>query len=253
MACSLAAIAVPKLFKASAWYRSQAADWSVHIRWWIQPVCWLVFVAAGCVLLRLMRHRSEEPISKPTLGLGTGWRTATTGILFAFACTLPMLVLGLTSPRQTDTADLFYTTVQASFVEELLFRGFAFGMLVQLARARVWPAAILTGLAFGTIHLSGFSPATVQREFLWVAIIALGGILYAWLFWRWKWNLWMVIGLHLFMNLWWGIWDLGQNALAPWAVTVARVLTITLAVTLTEFAARNERFARHFHHRTIPG
>lgn len=117
----------------------------------------------------------------------------------------------------------------------------------------MWPAAILTGVAFGAIHLSGFGLAAVQGEFVWVAVIGVGGALYAWLFWRWKWNLWVVIALHLFMNLWWGVWDLGENALGPWAVTAARVLTLTLAVTLTEFAAKNERLAGHFQHHTIPG
>jgi membrane protease YdiL (CAAX protease family) len=252
LVCFFLAIAIPKLFKASAWYRSQAVDWSVHIRWWIQPAWWLFLIAMGCGLLWLMRRNSEEPIGQPTLGLRTGWKSAAIGILFALACTIPMLALGFLSPEQTDTSDLFYTTVQAGFVEELLFRGFAFGMLVQLGRVRVWPAAILTGVVFGAVHLSSFNTEAVQREFVWIAMIAVGGVLYAWLFWRWKWNLWVIIALHLFMNLWWGVWDLGENTLGPWAVTVARVMTLTLAVTLSEFAAKSERLAKHFQNHTIP-
>lgn len=253
MLCFLLAVAAPKLLKASGWYRTHAGEWSVHIRWWIQPIMWLLIVATGCALLRAMRFRVSPSVAAPVLGLRTGWARAVTGTLFASVCTIPMLALGLLSPLRTDLDDLFYTTAQAGFFEELLFRAFAFGLLVQLGRVRVWPAAVLTGAIFGAIHLTAYTPAALQREFVWIAIIALGGTLYAWLYWRWRWNLWVVIALHAFMNLWWGIWDLGDNSLGPWAATAARVLTIASAITLTELAAKGERFARHFEHRTITG
>jgi membrane protease YdiL (CAAX protease family) len=156
-----------------------------------------------------------------------------------------MLLLGLFCPGRAFGGMLFYTTFLAGLSEELLFRGFAFGLLVQLGRMRVWSAAILTGVIFGLVHLVnvGVRDLPLSGQVPWIGMIALGGVLYAWLFWRWRYNLWLVITLHTLMNLWWGVFELDASTLGSWGATASRVLTIALAITITELAARGRRFS----------
>lgn len=243
-------IVLPKLLFRSAWYRTHAPEWSIHLRYWIQPAIWGVCIALGWLVLERMR-RGEAGLDRSEMGILVAPRRAAAGLGIAFLCTLPMLAVGLLSPRQDDLSRLFYGTVQAGFFEEWFFRAFAFGLLVQLGGMRVWPAAVLIGTVFGSVHLSAYTTDAISDEFAWVALIGLGGVLYAWLFWRWRWNLWLVIGLHTFMNLWWGVFDLDKNTLGGWAATASRVASIGLAITLTEFMANRQRSGTPSEPRTI--
>ncbi|MEM9373599.1 MAG: CPBP family intramembrane glutamic endopeptidase [Planctomycetota bacterium] len=163
-----------------------------------------------------------------------------------------MLMVGVFSPREADLSRLFYGTARAGFFEEWLFRAFAFGLLVQIARWRVWPAAVFTGAVFGLIHLNRYTIEALWSGAGGLAFIGLGGVLYAWLYWRWQWNLWIVIGLHTFMNLWWGLWDLHENALGGWAVTASRVLAVGGAITITEIARKRPGLGERLGVHTMP-
>jgi len=237
--CFVVAVVVPKAFFRSDWYRANATDYSIHLRLWIQPMIWTGCIAAGWFLLGQIGRRDGA-----TLGVLIGKRRAVVGASVGFACSLPMLVVGLLSPQETDLSRLFYRTAQAGFFEEWLFRAFAFGLLVQLARWRIWPAALFSGAVFGLIHLGNYSLEGLMDEAGGLAFIGLGGVLYAWLFWRWNWNLWVVIALHLFMNLWWELWILDQNSLGVWAVTGSRIVAVGAAITLAEIARKRPALGR---------
>ncbi len=238
-------IAAPKVFFYSAWYQSHRSEWSIHLRLWIQPAWWSACIGLAWVILARMRRHAGE-IARPRMGVLISPPRAASAVVFAFACAVPMLMLGLLSPPSPDRDLLFYGTVQAGFFEEWFFRAFAFGLLIQLARMRLWPAAVLTGAIFGLVHLRGYSLEAFAGQWTGLAFIGLGGVMYAWLFWRWRWNLWVVIALHTFMNLWWELFELGDNSLGPWAATASRVVTIALAITLTEFMVKSVRFGRLF-------
>ncbi|RMH25522.1 MAG: CPBP family intramembrane metalloprotease [Planctomycetota bacterium] len=238
-------IAAPKIFFYSSWYQSHRSEWSIHLRLWIQPAWWTVCIASGWVILEHMRRKVADS-RRPRMGVLISPARAGFAVVFAFVCAVPMLALGLLSPPSPDRDLLFYGTVQAGFFEEWFFRAFAFGLLIQLGRMRLWPAAVLTGTIFGLVHLRGYSLSALTGQWTGLAFIGLGGVMYAWLFWRWRWNLWVVIALHTFMNLWWGLFELGDNSLGPWAATASRVITIGLAITLTEFMVKSVRFGRLF-------
>jgi uncharacterized protein len=81
-------------------------------------------------------------------------------------------------------------TVVAPVGEELFFRGYFFGALRNWRG--VWPAAIITGLVFGAIHL-GSAPV---GQLVPLAVLGVGlCLLYAW-----SGSLYVPITLHAFNN-----------------------------------------------------
>ena len=88
-----------------------------------------------------------------SMGLSHGFGT---GLLFAVTATLPMIA-GYAVIGEFDrelTADAAFTWIFiAGIFEELVYRGFVFGQLFRYARWGFLPAALLTALAFGSLHL----------------------------------------------------------------------------------------------------
>ena len=219
-------ILLVRVLKRSDWYRAHAIDWPRDARYMVQPVIWAVLLTITILLAR----RCSASARHATLGLLIGWRRAMHGAAIGLACASPMLALGLLAPRREITHEIIQGTLVAGLSEEILFRGFAFGFLVQLARWRVWPAAILTGAVFGALHIDWGS--SIAPQLGWVSFIGLGGVLYAWIHARSGWNLWIPIALHTAMNLWWAYFDLNATPLGPTGATLARVLCVTLVIVI---------------------
>ncbi|MEG1451747.1 CPBP family intramembrane glutamic endopeptidase, partial [Brevundimonas sp.] len=79
-------------------------------------------------------------------------------------------------------------------IEEVVYRGLAVGALVMLAHWRWWVACLAPALMFGIVHMAqGQNPMDAAGI---VAITALGGLLFGWLFVRWRFNLWPPVLLH---------------------------------------------------------
>jgi membrane protease YdiL (CAAX protease family) len=87
---------------------------------------YLIFVVASFAWLQLI----GEPDAKDTITEDLGAKDSTVALI------------GVT----------FVVTVCAPLAEEFFFRGYFYGAL---RRMGVWPAAALTGLAFGTVHVFG--------------------------------------------------------------------------------------------------
>jgi CAAX amino terminal protease family. len=109
-----------------------------------------------------------------SMGLSHGFGT---GLLFAVTATLPMIA-GYAVIGEFDrelTADAAFTWIFiAGIFEELVYRGFVFGQLFRYARWGFLPAALLTALAFGSLHLyQGHDPVSALTAF---GITALGSI-----------------------------------------------------------------------------
>jgi hypothetical protein len=98
------------------------------------------------------------------IGPAVGWVVLgyLTFVLLSYAW---LSAIGQTNAKDTITDDLgakgstaaligvaFVVTVLAPLAEELFFRGYFFGALRRLG---LWPAALLTGLAFGVVHVAG--------------------------------------------------------------------------------------------------
>jgi membrane protease YdiL (CAAX protease family) len=150
--------------------------------------------AAGLIAVPFFVCRIEriEPAAR-RLGLrpfalasGIGWTFAAYGIFIAFA-TVFSIFFSTESEQQVlqdigeekDTVMLVAQGIlvvgMAPVAEELFFRGFLFGGL--RGRLTFWPAALISGVFFGAIHLLGGS-------LIAVVLLSVFGVLLAWLYER---------------------------------------------------------------------
>jgi membrane protease YdiL (CAAX protease family) len=115
--------------------------------------------------------------------------------------------------------------------EELLFRGFAFGLLYRKLRLGFWLSIILPTILFAQGHL--YQVHELREYVAIVAITSFGNIWFGWLYVRWEYNLWVPVAVHALMNSWWTIFSVSQTALGAPEADYARLLTIALTVVLT--------------------
>jgi uncharacterized protein len=152
------------------------------------------FFAAGLVAVPifLLRALHVTPVAgrlgvrKFRFWSGIGWMFAAYGLFFVFALVYGLVVRTDTEQQvlqdiaaEKDTAILvaqgILVIVFAPISEELFFRGFLFGGL--RGRMTFWPAALVSGVFFGLIHLLGGSWEVI-------APLAAFGVLLAWLYER---------------------------------------------------------------------
>lgn len=156
------------------------------------------------------------------------------GAGFALLCTLPMFLgfaLLFDFNKEISWTTILIGVVAAGFFEELYFRGFLFGQLYRYTRLGFILAVFLGALIFGLIHLyQGSEFGELVGIFL---VTFLGGILFAWAYAEWNFNLWVPIFLHLFMNLAWELFSVSDNALGGVYSNIFRVITIALIIVLT--------------------
>lgn len=187
--------------------------------WWIVPV----ILTTG--LLFGFRNIAK------VLGLQRGFLQ---GTLFSALVVLPMfLSTAIIAHLDPDLnwPQLFRQTVVAGFTEELLFRGFLFGILFRKMGWGFIPASIAGALFFAMGHVyQGRDPMEVTGIFL---ITFAGALWFAWLYIEWDENLWVPVMLHTFMNLSWALFNTGQNALGDMYTNIFRFVTIALTVVIT--------------------
>lgn len=220
----------PKLLWMNDAYSSTMGTLPVDVLYLVHPVMRMVLVLITWALLM----RMCEPGQQFTMGLLIGWGKALKGLAIGFGSTLPMLGLGLMSESFTPSRfEIIHGATMPGLTEEIFFRALLFGMLVQVARFPLWWSATITALIFGLAHID-ITPqegeTIIGQLNLWNAIIALGGFMYAWLYFESRWNLWVVIALHAGMNLWWGMFDLSATPLGGWGATLSRIAAVGLVV-----------------------
>jgi membrane protease YdiL (CAAX protease family) len=178
-------------------------------------------------------HRLGPRAAVAELGLN---RSAARGLGISLLASLPMLAALLffapNAPR-FDPATMLSSVLVAAFAEELLFRGYLFRQLYRRAGWGFVSAVLVTALLFGLAHIRTVFGGGAQEVLGVVGITALGGAFFAWLFVRWDDNLWVPIGLHLFMNAWWELFAVSANAIGTWRANGARALAIAAAIALT--------------------
>ncbi|MFG0298811.1 MAG: CPBP family intramembrane glutamic endopeptidase [Phycisphaerales bacterium JB047] len=227
---TLVGILGPKLLWMNAGYTNLVGSWPIDVQFLIHPVLRMVLVLVGWLLvLRL------KPVgASATMGLVIGWVPALKGIGVGLVCTLPMLFVGLMSSSYTPSHyEILYTGLSPGLTEEIFYRAFMFGLLVQVGRCPMWATAVITGIVFGLAHvdLTPNAGETIMGQLgPWIGMIALGGFMYAWLYWESGWNLWLVIALHTGMNLWWDMFDLTLTPLGNWGATGSRIVSVGLVV-----------------------
>ena len=127
--------------------------------------------------------------------------------------------------------DLFLGAIAAALGEEVLFRGFLFSQLHR--RVGLWfvVAAGANAVLFGIGHL--YQGNNLSESLGVFAITLLGGLWFSWLLVRWAYNLWVPIGFHFLMNLYWSLFSAGDNAIGGIEANLYRVVTIGLSIWLT--------------------
>lgn len=164
------------------------------------------------------------------LGMGQGFAR---GIGYGFIFTLPMLLgFAMIGEPINDWSLMFIVTVFfGAAMEEIVFRGFLFGLLFRNARWGFIPAVVFNALFFGIAHLyQGNSWDETLGVFL---VTLIGAIWFAWLYIEWDYNIWIAVALHFFMNLFWKFFEVDSTALGGWGVNLFRILTIIFSIVFT--------------------
>lgn len=198
------------------------------------------------VLLLLLLHQPAQLAA--SLGLSKDFFK---GLLAAFIFTLPMLLgyaVVFAYNDQLTWQEVIIGSVCAAFFEELYFRGILFGQLFRYGKIGFFPAILLGAVLFALAHLhQSNDPAELVGIF---GATFVGAILFAWVYAEWD-NLWVPIFLHLLMNLYWGLFSAGDNAMGGNEANLFRLLTIALAIGGTIIYKRKKKLALAVNKRTI--
>jgi membrane protease YdiL (CAAX protease family) len=162
--------------------------------------------------------------------------------LLAFLFTLPMMIgyYLMTGEARFNNSILFQDALLPGIFEEYIFRGFLIGQLFKPGRLGFLPAVLIGAFAFALGHLYQGGSLPVS---LGIALItSIGSAWFAWLFIEWGRNLYLIIALHAFMNLWWSVFAAGDNALGGVAANVFRFAAVIIAVVVTVINAPKKGF-----------
>jgi membrane protease YdiL (CAAX protease family) len=190
---------------------------------------WVLFCLGGLWIAYRMGPRAAIA----ELGLSA---PAVRGLGIALLASVPMLIVLLLVSKngmQFVPQTMLSSVLLAAVTEEILFRGYLFRQLYRRAGWRFVPAVLVTGVLFGLAHVGTALRGGAMEVLGVAAITTLGGAFFSWLFVRWDDNLWVPVGMHLFMNAWWELFAVSTNALGNWSANGARALAIAGAIFIT--------------------
>lgn len=186
----------------------------------------LLLLAASLLASRLAAGRGR---ALHALGLCAPVRQ---GLAFGLLAAVPM---GAQAALASDGLQfgwvLLHGAVAMPLAEEVLFRGVLVAIPVALGGCRFWPAAMLSGLLFGSLHVP-WSQQLSAGDLPVFAVTTVGGVWYAWLCRALQWNLWATIGLHAAMNAAWLLTGVADDAAGRLWPNVGRGATIALGTVL---------------------
>ncbi len=167
-----------------------------------------------------------------SLGLN---RSILKGLGFAALCCSPLLIGMPIVGTFNHTLSLSYfvrVVVLAALLEELVYRGFMFGQLFRYGKIGFIWAVIIPAFLFGIGHL--YQGHTLISSLMAFGVTAFGAIYFSWAYIECNFNLWVNIGLHLFMNLCWTVFHVEGNETAIGALVpnILRITAIALTVIL---------------------
>lgn len=155
------------------------------------------------------------------------------GLMIGFLTTLPMfigygIVYGLHEPVTLSL--VHHDLVLAGFFEELLFRGFLFGILYYRAGWGFVPAIIIPSVFFGIGHLYQAHSFSESMAVFAFTTLASCGFAFFYVVWR---NLWVVIFLHGFMDLAWSLAAIDANVMGNFWGNVFRFMTLGVMIAIS--------------------
>ncbi len=174
------------------------------------------------------------------------------GVIISLIFTMPMLVgfsIFFNLNSKITFNNILIGVISASFFEELYFRGFLFGLIFRKTKIGFIPSVIIGAVIFAMGHLYQ-SQELVELIGIFITTFA-GGILFAWVFCEWNYNLWVSIFFHLFMNLFWLIFAVSDNALGGTYANLFRFITIIIVVCFTIVYKKKKGLSLEINRRTI--
>jgi uncharacterized protein len=189
-------------------------------------------VGAMVVLLRLIGGVGVKSIWQ-TLGFDRAFRASAVWAAMLFLP--PALIMGFALPLDISATatDHLFKGLAYPMLEEIAFRGLATGILLLICGWRFLPAALIPAAFFGAAHAVQGTDLTEALSL--AAITGLGGLLFGWLYTKWDNSLWPPFFLHSGLNLLWGVFDLGDNAIGGWFGNALRIAVVAAAIILTLF------------------
>ncbi len=155
-------------------------------------------------------------------------------LTFSLICTLPMLIgyaILFDFNSEITITKILIGAIIAGFIEELYFRGILFGQIFRYTKIGFIPSIIFGALIFAFGHL--YQSQDLSTLIGIFVTTFLGAILFAWVYVEWNYNLWVPIFLHTFMNLFWMLFSVSDNAYGGKYANIFRVITILLIIGLT--------------------
>jgi membrane protease YdiL (CAAX protease family) len=211
-------------------YREFVGSWPDTVRWLWQPFRWAMLIAVGLAVvhrLPLWRAGRELGFRRPIL----------VPLVFCVVCSAPMTIVPLffAPLRELVLIDLLFAAGVWVIAEEVLYRGYCFRQLHRRAGWNLWIAAAATGVVFGLVHLGNaeIHSLPLAEQVPSIALIAAGGLVFAWLFAAWGDNIWVPTFIHGLMNLGWELYAIDEHPAAGWLVITLRVAVVVLAITGT--------------------
>jgi membrane protease YdiL (CAAX protease family) len=183
--------------------------------------------------------RAEKKSIGDLLGLN---RSAGKACIVAVLCTMPMFLGGALTSSVNENASLFAAFAGAiwpGFFEELIYRAMITGLLIRVAKWAVTPAVLVSAILFGWVHL--YQADDMMSAVMVFLLTSLGGIGFALFYKFWNWNLWFPIFMHMFMNLSFVLFEMGNTALMDRNGNIFRAITLLLAIGATIYISYRRR------------
>lgn len=186
-----------------------------------------IMLATGIVMAVTAVWLTTGTFTLRSLGLDTGLFK---GLVWGFICSVPMFA-GYAFMGDPDTENLlrilYRDLVLAGFGEELMYRGFLFGLLFYAGGWGFIPASLLSGFVFASGHLyQAQDMANAVSIFVFTTLAAAG---FSWMYLAWR-SLWFVVFLHGFMDLSWSLFSIPDDVTGSPMVNAFRILAIICAV-----------------------
>jgi membrane protease YdiL (CAAX protease family) len=210
------------------WFRGMP-----ELFWWIEnTVRPLIPVALGLAILYGLRPRTwfhELGLNRPIVP------TAALAVFLTLPLTVGPLLLG-TAPSldHSATRALFGWGVWP-LAEEINFRGFAFGQIYAYSGLGFWPAGLLSSALFGIGHMANAAAEGHELSGQIINVLVVGGsaLGLAWLYFRWRRNLWLVFFMHALGNMAAAMYLSSNVAVGNNQFIVLLVVTLLLSVGVT--------------------
>lgn len=191
-------------------------------------------LAMMCLMLALAGGMGAGRSGPGLLGLAGLWAPVKPALIWALFLFVPAILLAALAAPVSDglnATELFWQGVGFPVIEEIVFRGLAIGALMRWASWSLWPACLLPAAVFGLVHMGqGSDLGSIAGITL---ITGSGGLLFGWLYARWRFNLWPPILLHIGMNSLWIVFALGETALGGWLGNGVRLAIVAASIFLT--------------------